>query len=167
MSCWSAGVTPQWTSRERECQHVNIAVRVPPIDSPTDDEHADVWLHEAKDTLLETKRLMIGLGQRRDDCQQPHVLVTQLAAWIARLLDETNVTRLLVEGGATASALVRYLGWSRLNVVAVPAAGVVELDVLENKDAPRLVVKPGSYAWPAEVQQQFFSIPETEGIDNE
>jgi uncharacterized protein YgbK (DUF1537 family) len=57
-----------------------------------------------------------------------------------------------VEGGATAIALVRRMGWNRLTVLREVAPGVVTLGV---GGAPCLwlTVKPGSYRWPDEIRK--------------
>lgn len=54
---------------------------------------------------------------------------------------------LWMEGGRTASAVVRALGWERLRVIANYGDGVVGLQATDSQ-APELVVKPGSYRWP-------------------
>jgi uncharacterized protein YgbK (DUF1537 family) len=63
----------------------------------------------------------------------------------SRLLESNPVTRICVEGGATAAALARRIGWMDLAVRGQCAAGVVSLDT---SSAVELIVKPGSYAWP-------------------
>ncbi len=59
-----------------------------------------------------------------------------------------------VEGGATASAVIRQLGWSSLTVQAELAPGVV---VLQPTGFPGmcLITKPGSYSWPDEVIRNY------------
>ncbi|MCW5981014.1 MAG: hypothetical protein KIT09_23230 [Bryobacteraceae bacterium] len=63
-----------------------------------------------------------------------------------RVLKEVSISELWVEGGATASALVRRFGWRMLMVDEEIAPGVVALRP-PGFDAPRLVLKPGSYRW--------------------
>lgn len=52
-----------------------------------------------------------------------------------------------IEGGRTASSIVRAFGWQRLAVDAVYSDGVVGLRSTFPL-APTVVVKPGSYPWP-------------------
>lgn len=54
---------------------------------------------------------------------------------------------LWIEGGRTASSLIRACRWEKLQVDAVYADGVVGLQA-HAADAPAIVVKPGSYPWP-------------------
>ena len=64
-----------------------------------------------------------------------------------KLLDRVEVDRLYAEGGATAVALVRRMGWTSMRVLCEWATGVVTLQV-QGRAAPLLSIKPGSYAWP-------------------
>jgi uncharacterized protein YgbK (DUF1537 family) len=69
------------------------------------------------------------------------------AALAAALHREQALEHLLVEGGATASAIVRRLGWAQLDVVHEWAQGVVSLrPPADNRVL--LTMKPGSYPWP-------------------
>jgi uncharacterized protein YgbK (DUF1537 family) len=73
-----------------------------------------------------------------------------LADVVERVVRRQTASGIFVEGGATAAAVIRRLGWTRLTVLREIAPGVVSL----RSDAPRappLTMKPGSYAWPEEV----------------
>ena len=61
---------------------------------------------------------------------------------------------LLIAGGTTAAVVLQALGWSRLDVVHVWGPGVVSLRPVR---ASRylVTVKPGSYPWPAHLQNHF------------
>jgi len=80
----------------------------------------------------------------------PQRLSEALAAAVRQALEEQAVDRLLVTGGATAMALMRELGWSRLVVERQFAPGVVGLRPAGHP-GPQVVIKPGSYRWPAEL----------------
>ncbi len=66
----------------------------------------------------------------------------------ARVLEQVPVARIFAEGGATAAALVRRMGWSRLRVERELAPGVATLSVGDARSTV-LTIKPGTYAWPA------------------
>lgn len=66
-----------------------------------------------------------------------------LAAW------PEGIDRLLITGGATASAVCRHLGWGRFAVGEAWIRGVVNL--LPTGSSVRITVKPGSYPWPRTV----------------
>jgi uncharacterized protein YgbK (DUF1537 family) len=78
-------------------------------------------------------------------------LSMHIANLAARVLRAVKMDRVYVEGGATAAQLVRSMGWTRLDVVDELALGVAVLEVPGN--GLQLVIKPGSYVWPAEVQR--------------
>lgn len=63
---------------------------------------------------------------------------------------------LVIEGGATAAAVLRALNWTTLEAVREWAAGVVTLRPL---DAPecRVTVKPGSYPWPGSFTRRYLT----------
>jgi D-threonate/D-erythronate kinase len=87
------------------------------------------------------------------DPDMPQVLSRHLSAVVEQVLDRHPVDRLFVEGGATAAALVRRLGWERLAVCREWATGVVSMEI-EGQAGPLLTMKPGSYAWPSEILAQ-------------
>jgi D-threonate/D-erythronate kinase len=84
------------------------------------------------------------------------LLLDRLLDIAVQLVHERNVGRLFVEGGGTASALMRRMGWTRGRVCCQYAPGVVGLKIIAR---PPLVitVKPGSYPWPDRVWQAVFS----------
>jgi len=65
------------------------------------------------------------------------------------------VATLLAEGGATAATICDRIGWSRFTVSDRSPAGVGVLAPLVPGAAPRVFIKPGSYAWPKEIWQPF------------
>lgn len=81
---------------------------------------------------------------------QARRLVGRLVRLAAALVRHTGVERVFAEGGETAAALARALGWRRLSVVAELAPGVVGLSPGNDRTGV-LVVKPGSYRWPATI----------------
>jgi len=80
----------------------------------------------------------------------PQRLSGHLGTVVERVLARRAVDCIFVEGGATATALTRQLGWKRFAARAELAPGVVCMQV-EGGRAPLLTLKPGSYAWPDEV----------------
>ncbi|MGC4033173.1 MAG: four-carbon acid sugar kinase family protein [Tepidisphaeraceae bacterium] len=72
-----------------------------------------------------------------------------LAAVAARVAQAGHVATIACEGGATAAALCDFVGWQRFTVDGEIATGIVCLRLRSDGHGLRLVVKPGSYAWPA------------------
>src|SRR5207237_8039573 len=63
---------------------------------------------------------MAAIGQGRRIAAAPHALTDLLVGAAADVLRRGAIARVCVEGGATAAALLRRTGWTRL--VAVPAS---------------------------------------------
>ena len=66
------------------------------------------------------------------------------------VLRRRTVSEVFAEGGATAAAVIRRLGWTRLTVVRELAPGVATMDA-EGTPGGRITLKPGSYAWPGAI----------------
>jgi len=79
-------------------------------------------------------------------------LATYLVQVAEEVLRENVVKGLYVEGGATATELVRRMGWTRLRVLRELAPGVVTL-APATAEWLTLTIKPGSYAWGAAMDE--------------
>jgi len=112
----------------------------------------DALARRAAEALLKNRRaiLCVGLPQVAE-ASIAQRLAVQLAKAAEAVLNLTDVDDIYAEGGATALELAVRMGWARLKVVGELSLGVATLAV----DGPRpgrLTVKPGSYVWPASVQ---------------
>jgi uncharacterized protein YgbK (DUF1537 family) len=76
----------------------------------------------------------------------------ELARCVAQVVRDVlaleRVDELMIEGGATASAILKKMDWRQFMVCGEWARGVVRLQVKSHGDT-YLTVKPGSYHWPA------------------
>lgn len=94
---------------------------------------------------------LLGIGdQRGSQRMAPSELVESLAGCVAGVLHHGHIDRLLLEGGATAAAVVRRLGWTRLRACRPPAPGVGAFTP-HTPPRSRLFIKPGSYPWPEDL----------------
>jgi len=96
-------------------------------------------------------RVLLGIGEgpvTREKSSRE--LTRELIDTAIPLFLAARPERLLLEGGDTAAAFMRATGWSRLRVVGAIADAAV-LEPVGVTPAPRLHIKPGSYAWPAEL----------------
>jgi uncharacterized protein YgbK (DUF1537 family) len=106
------------------------------------------WADQVAGALSTHPRVVAAID--RPLCSEPgmpQVLGGYLSAVVAQVLTRVTVDRLFAEGGATAVALVRRMGWTCMSVRREWATGVVTLAV-EGQDAPLMSMKPGSYVWP-------------------
>lgn len=101
----------------------------------------------ARHALAAFGLVMLVPAARRHDARAPAARLATLAAAAAVVLRSARVDRLLLDGGATAGAVVRAAGWSRLAVGARAGVLVTLRDVRGR--SPEVLVKPGSYPWPA------------------
>jgi uncharacterized protein YgbK (DUF1537 family) len=134
------GSAASWEQREREA----AASGIPVFSLPQGLAACSRPLRTGTSALLG-----IGNGVAIRDVP-PEQLTRQLAQFAAAIVRETRVDKLLVEGGATAAAVIAALGWTRLRAEQVAAFGVGILRPVAPAP-PLVVIKPGSYAWPAEL----------------
>ena len=91
----------------------------------------------------QTQKLMLAVGhpQDRDAVTLTEALIDAALPLIAGSTD----LRIGLEGGATAMAFIRRMGWTRFDVIPEGHTGVGSL---RPPGGPILCVKPGSYPWP-------------------
>ncbi|HXK58736.1 MAG TPA: four-carbon acid sugar kinase family protein [Acidobacteriota bacterium] len=130
------------------------AVRVLPMPAAVFEAGCGVdetgWPDDVVGTLDDCGFAVASIGERPllERSHSPRLL-RHLADLAALVLERRPVYQLWLEGGATAAAVVRALGWKRLDVVAELAPGVVRLRPASG--GPFITVKPGSYPWMVEV----------------
>lgn len=91
----------------------------------------------------ETHRLMLAIGgPRQHDAAR---LIDRLIDKAMPLTQPSQGLHIALEGGATAMAFIRRMGWTRLTVIPEAHVG---MGTLRPPDGPCLWVKPGSYPWP-------------------
>ena len=109
------------------------------------------WADSAVAALDTSGTVMIAIGPSRSGvCAPPQALVGRLAQAVEVVLQQRGVERLFIEGGASASALIRRMKWTRLTAIGPHFSGTAALQVVEQQ-RPLLFVKPGSYEWPVQV----------------
>ena len=87
-----------------------------------------------------------------DPTRSARLLRTHMAKLVRRVLQEASIKELVIEGGATAYAILELAGLRTFFPVEELAQGVVRMQAGE---APSLfvTVKPGSYDWPESIRQ--------------
>jgi D-threonate/D-erythronate kinase len=78
------------------------------------------------------------------------VLLERLSAVAASAIRRRAAQRVMIEGGATAIALIRAMQWTRLRVAEPSVSGLACLEPCGDVGI-RLITKPGSYPWPESV----------------
>lgn len=111
------------------------------------------WLDDVVATLRHTGRAGIGIGELGAESNgnnppiRTDLLLQGLAAAAEHVAQRVPVNRWLLEGGATASAVLRRLNVDSCALGDAQEAGIGELRH-PGIDQVRYYVKPGSYAWP-------------------
>lgn len=132
------GSAASWAQRQADATARGLPVFARPYD-----------LTAATRALQAPGCALLGMGEARGVSSA--ILSTELAEAAATLvLGEIKITALLLEGGATARAIVNRLGWTRLQACQVSAQGVGVLRPATTA-GPLLFIKPGSYKWPSEI----------------
>ena len=96
--------------------------------------------------------LTIGLPSIREPVKA-RLLADHLVQLAGLVMSRTEIGQVYAEGGATAAALVRRMNWDRMKVLRELAPGVATLAVKGDRSL-LLTIKPGSYVWPAAVQNE-------------
>jgi uncharacterized protein YgbK (DUF1537 family) len=119
-------------------------------------EEADynMWCEEIVTYIKTSGKAIIAVSQDMVDTTQTDAkdLRYKTAIVVRLVFDRLTINELLIEGGATASAILKQLCLYRFFPVEELATGVIRM---QTKDKPELYItlKPGSYAWPQAVQQ--------------
>jgi uncharacterized protein YgbK (DUF1537 family) len=113
----------------------------------------------AADTALDASARAVVVIRRPLDRTpgMPARFQAAVAEVVARVLRHgRGADNLLLEGGATASAVCRRMSWHQFEVEGEFAAGVVQMRAVrpDGSSQHRVVIKPGSYEWPEAVWRQ-------------
>jgi uncharacterized protein YgbK (DUF1537 family) len=91
----------------------------------------------------------------------PGKILAALAELTALLLERHQIAHVAIEGGATAAAICKRLGYFQLSVLHEWSPGTVLVKPLHDGCSPLFTVKPGSYPWPDAIHTSLFMNPST------
>lgn len=136
------------------CGSKGSAIRQPPHEIPAclmPEGQADLsgqWARDIVTALAASGCAVVAIGQAAE-CGGLSALDvrTQMTLAVQRVAQRVALGELLIEGGATAGAILRRLGWNALDVQGEYAPGIVRLAVTNAPDHI-VTLKPGSYPWP-------------------
>lgn len=125
--------------------HIGLPTSEMPIgiyDGATD---ASSWLVDAQQKYEAAGGLVLSIGHHHRTGHAAALHLRQMMAAVAAELVRLHPPRhVVIEGGATAFALLNQLEWSALSVEAQWAPGVVSL---HTDSGIMVTLKPGSYSW--------------------
>jgi len=141
------------TTRRADCAaHAVPIVPMPRrlFEDDFEDAEIDQWARETLMAFEICPRVLLAIGGEMVRNISPDKYVNRLAEAAGRVIKWAPIGRVYLEGGATATALMRLLDWENLRVLKPLGPGLASLEVID-RPAPLLTIKPGSYPWPGTV----------------
>lgn len=135
---------------EAQLHGIPVAKMPPELfhDYPPSDKILQQWTNNAITALQEYSKAIVTIDQPiAKNPELARKLRHHIAALVDNMLTQTSMDELYIEGGATASTIVRRLQWTRFFPCAELAPGTVRMRVKEKQNLS-LTIKPGSYHWP-------------------
>ncbi len=148
--CGSASdVTRNFVARQAE---QGVPVFSLPQELASGSEFDASALHQLTDQITaafnSTGRVVLHVGLPLvKDAAVAETLALHLVRMAGAVLSRAQVAHVFAEGGATAVALARQMGWHRLRVIAEVSPGVVTL-LPQGGSSTLFTMKPGTYTWP-------------------
>ena len=100
------------------------------------------WLNQSRKVVVTTI-----FTESADLKIQPERVRKEIGLLVKKVFDLVKIDELYIEGGATASQIIRNLSISRLIPVQELDYGIIQMKV-EAYPGLNLITKPGSYRWP-------------------
>ena len=143
------------TSRRAVAEASRLGIPVYPLpealfESPPPDDEGLLaqWAGDIVAALAPSEWAVIAIGPLgKRNAPSALDIRTQMAALVQQVVDRTRIREVFIEGGATAGAILRRLGWDTLDVLGEYGPGVVRLAV-NGSPEQTVTLKPGSYPWP-------------------
>ncbi len=119
--------------------------------APGDEHLLGSWAGDIVAALAASGCAIVAIGQAdRHNAPSALDIRTQMAALVQQVVGRICLSEVLIEGGATAGAILRRLGWNTLDVIGEYGPGVVRLGV-KGSPGQTVTLKPGSYPWPERI----------------
>jgi uncharacterized protein YgbK (DUF1537 family) len=137
-------------------KHNNIPVHYVPAaticaETSGDNVHALFASHVASSIIAGNNAIIaINPDFIKDIKVDPVLLSHKMAAIVKQVIEHTSLHELLIEGGATAWAILERLNIEKLYPSKLIAPGVIHMRIAGDNQLC-LTLKPGSYPWPAPV----------------
>ncbi len=111
------------------------------------DEALEKWADKICRELAGGRAIMAVRKPVVNDVETSKRLCRAMADAVERVMRRRPAQNILIEGGATASAVLKRMGWSDFEILSELSPGVVRMRLGAGQDR-NLIVKPGSYRWP-------------------
>jgi len=122
-------------------------------DHSDNQKRSQFWTDQILNALRQGGQVVVSVSLPPRGSQiSPREILKIFSQMTVTVIKRAAIEELVIEGGATASQILRALHWNRFQPVRELANGVVVLKILGVLNT-RLIVKPGSYKWPAQLWQ--------------
>lgn len=116
--------------------------------SAIDELQVSGWAQQVIEKLVAGGPVIVGAFQKKSDSGLDGHLVAKATGMMVEQVNAAGAIRhLMLEGGATAQAVIAQLALDELSPRTSLAPGVTQF-VVKNCDGLCITMKPGSYAWP-------------------
>lgn len=103
------------------------------------------WAEAISPLYARTHSLILAMNHRHRTGHEAAVyLRSAMASAVASLMETHRPAELIIEGGATAFAILSSLGWNSFTITDQIAPGVIRM---ATSDGTHITMKPGSYPW--------------------
>ena len=114
-----------------------------------DEKDLNKWADQTLGILSTYGNAIIAIGDHGEMKTDAKLLREKLSRVVNRVLDQTEINELMIEGGSTAYSIIHQLGLTSFTPTEELSQGVVRMKAVGEHEL-HLTIKPGSYEWPAE-----------------
>lgn len=104
----------------------------------------EAWINKLADTYVNRKAIIIGIGDKENGGKDCAIRLRGIMAEATqRLVEEAQPELMIIEGGATAYAILSNISWNSFKLKNEYAPGIVSMTYGKTE----IILKPGSYPW--------------------
>ena len=128
-----------------------IVCNMPCAVGELDAHYIQLWQDNIVEAFRKSCKVAVTTNQKVEPIPEKLGRLTDVLAEITgSVLRLIQVDELFIEGGDTASEILRFLGWKRLIPIEEWGSGVIRMKII-GEQSIKLTTKPGSYPWPDEI----------------
>ena len=132
-----------------------IVCNMPCAVGELDAHQIQLWQDNIVKAFNKSCKVVVTINQKVEPVPEKLGRLTDVLAEITGgVLKLIQVDTLFIEGGDTASGILRFLGWKRLIPIEEWGSGVIRMKI-PGEPAIKLTTKPGSYPWPDKLLTSF------------
>lgn len=108
------------------------------------DGSPEAWINKLADTYATHRAIIIGIGDKENGGKDCAIRLRNIMAEATqRLVEGAQPELMIIEGGATAYAILSNIGWKSFKLKNEYAPGIVSMTYGKTE----IILKPGSYPW--------------------